>query len=71
MKTNEIIPIAIEKVRELRANGIIPSSVSTGGNMSYAIKLFEDGNIALYKLITNAPKQRWQFIQVTFKKEQF
>jgi hypothetical protein len=62
--------IAIEKVRELKKRGIIPSSVSVGGNMNYAINIFDDGNVALYKLITNAPKQRWQFIQVTFRKEE-
>lgn len=71
MKTNTITPISIEKVRELRLSGVIPNSVSVGGNMSYAVKLFEDGNMALYKLMTNTPKQRWQFIQVTFKKEQY
>lgn len=71
METNKLTSISIVKIKELRDKNIIPSSVSVCGNMDYAIKLFKDGNIALYKLATNVPNQKWQYINIIFRKEQF
>ena len=63
---NSMFPISIEKVRELKSKNLVPASVSVSGNLNYAVKIFEDGNAALYRLITCTSKQRWQYVQCVF-----
>jgi hypothetical protein len=68
LKENEITSLSIGIVRKLVEAEVLPSTISVGGNMEYGLQFFKDGNVALYRKCYD-PKQRWQFIQVTFKKE--